>query len=71
MQNNNFLLLKKFKNTESAQLCHKYLSGCELGMQVLGGRHASCISWVRTVPYEEENFTNSKIDNFSLIFKTS
>ena len=26
---------------------------------------------VRTVPYEGDNFTKSKMDNFSLIFKTS
>ena len=25
----------------------------------------------RTVPYEGDNFANSKMDNFSLIFKTS
>ena len=27
--------------------------------------------YVRTVPYEGDNFANYKMDNFSLIFKTS
>ena len=52
MQNNNFLLLKKFKNTESAQLCPVGRNGLKIVNYVEVQKYPFCINGLNNLNCE-------------------